>query len=69
MFFAEEIYAYFNKSVSKGKFSNCLKSANITPAFKKSARTSQNNYRPVSILPIFSKIFHCIKVFHEGFLQ
>ena len=40
MFFAEEIYAYFNESVSKGKFSNCLQAANITPAFKKSGRTS-----------------------------
>ena len=25
--------------------------------FKKDARTSKNNYRPVSILPVFSKIF------------
>ena len=30
---------------------------NITQVFKKGARTSKNNYRPVSILPVFSKIF------------
>ena len=39
-----------------------MKLANITPVFKKGARTSKNNNRPVSILPIFSKIF-------EKFLQ
>ena len=43
--------------ISNGKFSNCLKLANITPVFKKGPRTLKNNYRPVSILPIFVKIF------------
>ena len=56
-FFAEAICFYFNKSLENGKFPNCLKLANITPVFKKGARTSKNNYRPVSILPDFSKIF------------
>ena len=56
-FFAEAICFYFNKSLENGKFPNCLKLANITPVFKKGARTSKTNYRPVSILPVFSKIF------------
>ena len=56
-FFAEAICFYFNKSLENGKFPNCLKLANITPVFKKGARTSKNNYRPVSFLPVFSKIF------------
>ena len=56
-FFAEVICFYFNKSLENGKFPNCLKLANITPVFKKGVRTSKNNYRPVSILPVFSKIF------------
>ena len=56
-FFAEAICFYFNKSLENGKFPNCLKLANITPVFKKGARTSKNNYRPVSILPVFSKIY------------
>ena len=30
---------------------------NITQVFKKDARISKNKYRPVSILPVFSKIF------------
>ena len=29
----------------------------ITPVFKKGTRISKNNYRPVSILPAFLKIF------------
>ena len=35
----------------------CLKLANITPVFKPGARASKNNYRPISILSVFSKIF------------
>ena len=56
-FFAEAICFYFNKSLDNGKFPNCLKLANITTVFKKDARTSKNNYRPVSIFSVFSKIF------------
>ena len=56
-FFAEAICFYFKKSLENGKFPNCLKFANIIPVFKTGARTSKNNYRPVSILPVFSKIF------------
>ena len=44
-----------NKSLQNAKFLNCLKLANITPVFKKGACTSKNNYKPVSILPIFQR--------------
>ena len=53
--FAEAICFYFNKALENGKFPNCLKLANITPAFKKGSCTSKNNYRPVSILPVFQR--------------
>ena len=38
-------------------FPSFLKYANITPVFKKGHKSSKSNYRPVSILPIISKIF------------
>ena len=43
--------------------------ANVTPIFKKRKRTSKNNYRPVSILPILSKLFERLisKQFSEFF--
>lgn len=55
-FFAEPICFYFNKSVENAKFPDCLKLANFTPVFKKGARRSKNNYGPVSILLVFSKV-------------
>ena len=39
------------------KFPTTLKFANVTPAFKKGNRNQKDNYRPISILPIISKIF------------
>ena len=53
-FLSEQICTYFNESVAKEKFPNCLKLANITPVFEKGAGTPKNNDRPKSILPVFS---------------
>ena len=55
--FVEIICRFFNESLEKSKFSDCLKLANVAPVFKNGTRTSKNNYRPVSILPILSKLF------------
>ena len=43
--------------MKKYTFPPILKNANITPVFKKGHRGSKENYRPVSILPVISKIF------------
>ena len=48
---------FFNECVDKGTFPSFLKHANITPVFKKRCKGSKDNYRPVSILPVISKIF------------
>ena len=55
--FGNYICDFFNECVDKGVFPSILKNANITPIFKKDFRGSKDNYRPVSVLPIISKIF------------
>ena len=55
--FGNYICDFFNEYVDKGVFPSVLKNAKITPFFKKGFRGSKDNYRPVSILPIISKIF------------
>ena len=56
-FFAEYIYLHFNEAIESPKFPDFFKLANITPAFKQGSRNQKGNYRPISILPLISKIF------------
>ena len=49
-----------NESGDNMKFPTKLKYADITPLFKKLECIMVNNYRPVSILPVVSKIFERI---------
>ena len=46
-----------NLSISAGIFSDFLKIARVIPVFKSGDRRLMSNYRPVSVLPIFSKVF------------
>ena len=55
--FADYICGVFNESLNCFKFPSILKRANVTPVFKKVYRGCKENYRPVSILPVMSKIF------------
>ena len=48
---------FFNVCVDKGTFPFALKHANITSVFRNGHKSSKENYRPVSILPVISKIF------------
>ena len=59
-FFAAYRAKYFNDYLKSAKFTNCLKLASITPVFKKNARLSINNNRPVSLLPFISKMLERI---------
>ena len=52
-----------NKSLSEGHFPKFCKIARVVPVFKSGLSSSLGNYRPISILPIFSKIFE--KVVHK----
>ena len=46
-----------NKSTETGCFLDSLKKANITPIFKRNDPLDKSNYRPVSILPLISKVY------------
>ena len=52
--------SHFNYLMEVGKFPNELKLGKITPIYKKESDDLLENYRPVSTLPIFEKIFEKI---------
>ena len=47
----------FEESLKKGIFPEIWKKANVVPIHKKEDKTLIINYRPISLLPIFGKIF------------
>lgn len=49
-----------NASFKDGVFPSSLKIAKVIPVFKKDDPQSINNYRPISILPVFSKVFESL---------
>ena len=51
---------YFNTCIETNIFPFTLKLAAIKPTFKKDDRCKKENYRPVSLLPVVSKIFEKI---------
>ena len=55
--FANPLSKLLNLSVSTTSFPNHWKIAKVTPLHKGGARNDINNYRPISVLPILSKIF------------
>jgi retron-type reverse transcriptase len=50
----------FNECIESCIFPDCLKIALIIPVFKKGNTTDPGNYRPISLLPIISKIWEKI---------
>jgi hypothetical protein len=46
-----------NKSISLGIFPDRLKYAVVKPLFKEGDRSSISNYRPISMLSSYSKVF------------
>ena len=47
----------FEHSLKKGKFPKIWKKANVVPVHKKEDKMLVKNYRPISLLPIFGKMF------------
>ena len=50
----------YNSCMGQGSFPSIFKIGKVTPVYKKDNKESVQNYRPVSILPIFGKIFEKI---------
>ena len=59
-YISEPLKYIFNLSISTGLFPNSLKIARITPIYKSGDITDMSNYRPISVLPCFSKILERI---------
>ena len=45
------------RSLTTGEFNNSLKKARVTPIPKEGGKCNLNNYRQISVLPVFSKVF------------
>ena len=56
-YIAEILSEIINSSFKLGIFPDDLKIAKVVPIFKNGDKSQVSNYRPISILPIFSKIF------------
>ena len=61
--FSDFLSKGINYTLTSGKFPNKLKLANLTPVYKKGSRNEKGNYRPISILPVMSKVFE--RVIHS----
>ena len=57
----------FNTSISSGTFPDKLKTSKITPIFKAGEDNDPNNYRPISILSVFNRIFE--KLMYNRLIQ
>ena len=64
MVFAKPLTRIVNESLSQGTVPSEWKYAKITPLFKKGLSTNMDNYRPISVLPVVSKVLERI-VHHQ----
>ena len=56
----------FHDCLNGGKFPHEWKKANVVPVHKKGSKQSLKNYRPISLLPICSKIVEGL-IYNEMF--
>ena len=66
--FANFLCVNINSSFKSSSFPSCLKMADVTPLHKKGKKNLKENYRPVSILAIFS-MFTQMFGFFDNFLS
>ena len=53
---AKPLKIIFNNSVMNGVFPDIWKLARVTPIFKSGTKSDANNYRPISVISIFSRM-------------
>ena len=63
-FIEHSLVLMFNKSLGTASFPDSWKTARVTPIFKDGKKDEKSNYRPISILPVVSKLFERI-VFNQ----
>ena len=51
---------FINQSLTTGIFPDQLKNAKVTPVYKKCDKKFINNYRPISVLTVISKVFDSV---------
>ena len=54
------IACLINRCFLNGEFPQCLKVARVTPIYKGNDHSDVSNYRPISVVPVLSKIFEKI---------
>ena len=64
---AEPLKILFVNSANQAVFLSRWKKANVIPVHKKNEKNIVNNYSPVSLLPVASKIFE--KVIYNNLLN
>ena len=58
--YCEKLTNILNDCLKENRFPNLMKVAEISPVFKKLDNTSKDNYRPISTLSNFAKLFESI---------
>jgi len=58
--FSTTLPLLINSSMKEGIFPKVLKQATVIPIYKKGEKDNMNNYRPIALLPVMSKIFEKI---------
>ena len=54
---ANSLCILFNKSIEHGVFPDSWKTARVAPIYKAGPADERSNYRPISVLPVISRLF------------
>lgn len=57
IYISEVLCHILNKCFDEGVFPDTLKISKVVPVLKKGDSTAPNNYRPISLVPVLSKVF------------